>query len=488
MRRKDPRTGTDPESEAKMTDKQTLQRENRRRMMLEEKMIKVIPKVAIPMIISTLIDSIYNLADTFFVSQLGKNATAAVAVNDSLMHVLRAISMGFAIGASSYISRLMGAKEDERASRVASTTLISGCVFSLVFGLSCFFFRSPIVDILGVTASAKQYSMDYATYILLAAPFTTANLIMNQLLRSEGSTTFAMIGMVSGCVLNIILDPIFINMLGLEVAGAAMATALSKIFSCMVLAVPFIRKKAMLELRFRYFSFTWDIMSEVGKMGIPSFIRMSLMSVGGIITNNVAKGFGTSVLAAISVANKLNRFISSAIMGFSQGFGPVAGFCWGAKKYTRVREAFRTTAMIGCTVALIVGGGMFIFAKPLIDIFNSEADAVITTIGVFKVRTLCIALIPHVIVMITSNLYQSLGLPVGNLILSMSRQLLVLIPIVLTLPRFFGEYGLAGAQALSDFISFAFLALPLLFSLMGKIKKLNDGEDAPFGSVKAKNR
>jgi len=456
--------------------------------MLEEKMIKVIPKVAIPMIISTMIDSIYNLADTFFVSQLGKNATAAVAVNDSLMHILRAIAMGFAVGASSYISRLMGAKEDDKASKVASTTLIAGCTFSLVFSIICFIFRSPIVDFLGVTPSAKMYSMDYATYILMAAPFTTANTIMNQLLRSEGSTTFAMWGMVSGCILNIILDPIFINVLGLEVAGAAMATALSKVFSFIVLSIPFIKRKAMLELKLRNFSFNADTMAEVAKMGIPTFIRMSLMSAGGIITNNVAKGFGTSVLAAISIANKLNRFISSAIMGFSQGFGPVAGFCWGAKKYARVREAFRTTAMIGCTVALIVGGGMFIFAEPLINVFNSEADAAIAAIGVFKVRTLCIALIPHVLVMITSNLYQSLGLPVGNLILSMSRQLLVLIPIVLTLPRFFGEYGLAGAQALSDIISFVCLALPLQINLLGKIKKLTDGEDAPFGSVKARRR
>jgi Na+-driven multidrug efflux pump len=144
--------------------------------------------------------------------------------------------------------------------------------------------------------------------------------------------------------------------------------------------------------------------------------------------------------------------------------------------------------MIGSVCALVIGGGMFIFAEQLIDVFNSEADMVITTLGAFKVRSLCLVLIPHIMVMITSNLYQSLGLPVGNLVLSMSRQLLVLIPILLTLPRFFGEYGLAGAQALSDFISFAFLAVPLLWNLMRKIKKLNDGEDAPFGSVKARRR
>lgn len=463
-----------------MSDKQAQYRENRRKMMLEEKMIKVIPKVAIPMIISTLIDSIYNLADTFFVSQLGKNATAAVAVNDSLMNILRAISMGFATGAASYISRLMGAKDDDKASKVASTVLILGCGFSLVFGLSCFFIREQIVTILGITESAKQYSVDYATFILLAAPFTTANLIMNQLLRSEGSTNYAMIGMCSGCILNIILDPLFINVFGWEVAGAAAATALSKIFSCMVLAIPFIRKRAMLELSKKHFAFKKEVLGEVARMGIPAFLRMSLMSVGGIITNNIAKAFGTSVLAAISVANKLNRFISSVIMGFSQGFGPVAGFCWGAKKYGRVREALKTTVMIGCVCGLIVGGAMFFFAEPLINIFNSEADAALTQIGVFKVRTLCIALIPHVLVMVTSNLYQSLGRPLGNLILSMSRQLLVLIPAVLVLSNTFGEYGLAGAQAASDMISFLFLALPFMMSILKKITPLNDGDPSPF--------
>ena len=169
-----------------MDEKQALARERRRNMMLQEPMLRVIPKVAIPMVISSLIDSIYNLVDTLFVSQLGVHATAAVAVNDSLMQILRAVSMGFAMGAASYISRLLGAKEDKRASCVGSSTLFIGVAFSLLFGLVCLLFRSTIVDIMGVTKEAKQYSMQYAFWILLAAPFTTANLVLNQLLRSEG--------------------------------------------------------------------------------------------------------------------------------------------------------------------------------------------------------------------------------------------------------------------------------------------------------------
>lgn len=469
-----------------LSDARELAREKRRKMMLEEPMMKVIPTVAIPMIISSMIDSIYNLADTFFVSQLGMNATAAVAVNDSLMNILRAISMGFAFGAASYISRLMGSKADEKASKVATTTLICGCVFSLFVGMSALCFKEEIVELLGVTQSAKQYSMDYAMWILMAAPFTTANLIMNQLLRSEGSTTYAMVGMCSGCFLNILLDPFFISVLGWEVAGAAFATALSKVFSCIVLAIPYWRKTAMLEIKLKYFELSNDIVKEVAKMGIPAFLRMSLMSIGGVITNHVAKGFGTAVLAAISVANKIYKLIASAIMGFSQGFGPVAGFCWGAKKYKRVKESYLTTLKIGGTCALILGTLMFIGSEPLVALFNSENDPTVVAVAVFKIRSLCLVFVPHIVVMVTSNLYQSLGKPIGNLVLSMSRQLLFLIPIVLILPNLteelwgIGEYGLAMTQALSDLFSCIFLAIPLAYRLFKQIAPLKDGDEPNF--------
>ena len=469
-----------------MDDKKAAARVKRQKMMLEDPMIRVIPAVAIPMIISSIIDSIYNLADTFFVSGLGEIATAAVAVNDSLMNILRAVAMGFAMGAASYISRLMGAKQDDRASNVATTTLAIGCIFSLVFGLVCFSFKGAIVDLLGSTAEAHQYSVDYATWILLAAPFTTANLVLNQLLRSEGSTTYAMVGMCSGCILNCLLDPLFINVLGWGVAGAAGATALSKLFSCIVLMVPYLTHHAMLEISPKHFYIDFENVKEVARMGIPAFLRMSLMSLGGIVTNNVAKGFGTAVLAGIAVANKLYRLIGAVIMGFSQGFSPVAGFCWGARKYRRTRDSYTTTLAIGFTGAFILGTLMFIFAKPLIGIFNSSGNETMLRIGSFKIRSLCIVFIPHVFVMVTSNLYQSLGKPMGNLILSLSRQLLVLIPLVLIIPRFFGAEGLACCQALSDLISGICLALPFAIAMLRRINALHDGDPAPFGRTSAR--
>ncbi len=469
-----------------MDEKQARAREARRKMMLEDPMLRVIPKIAIPMIISSLIDSIYNLVDTLFVSQIGIHATAAVAINDSLMNILRAVSMGFAIGASSYISRLLGAKEDKRASEVGSSTLFIGVAFSMLFGLVCLIFRDPIVDFLGVTREAKQYSMQYAFWILLAAPFTTAGAIQNQLLRSEGSTHYAMIGMVSGCLLNIGLAPLFINTFGWGVAGAAGATALSKVLSAVVLAIPFIRRSTMLEIGWRNFKPDKAGAAEVARMGIPAFLRMSLMSVGGILNNNIAKAFGSAVLAGISVANKLYRFVSSAIMGFSQGFGPVAGFCYGARKYKRVKEAYFTTFGIGVAGALTLGTLMFFYSRGIIGWFNHEANETMYAIGSLKIRANCLVLIPHIAVMITSNLYQSLGRPIGNLTLSMSRQLLFLIPMLLTLPKVFpliglpAEYGLAVCQAASDLLSFLFLALPLAIHMFRKLAPLADGDEPPF--------
>jgi len=265
---------------------------------------------------------------------------------------------------------------------------------------------------------------------------------------------------------------------------------LSKIFSCIVLSIPYIRKTAMLEIKPKYFEISSDILGEVAKMGIPAFLRMSLMSVGGVITNHVAKGFGTAVLAAISVANKIYRLIAAAIMGFSQGFGPVAGFCWGARKYKRVKEAYYTTLKIGGTCAIVLGALMFMGAESLVSLFNSENDPTVVAVAVFKIRSLCIVFVPHIIVMVTSNLYQSLGKPIGNLILSMSRQLLFLIPIVLILPGVMetmfgnGEYGVAVAQALSDLFSCLVLALPLAHHLFKQINPLNDGDEPPFAGRK----
>ena len=447
------------------------QREARRQMMLEDPIAKVIPVLAIPTVISMLIDSFYNLADTFFVSQLGKYATAAVGVNDSLMLLVRAIAMGFGMGAASYISRLLGAKRDEEASKVGTTSLLSAMGFSVVFAIIGFIFMSPLVMLLGSTENSREYTIQYAQIILIAAPVTAGEVVLSQLLRSEGSTKYSMFGMVSGCVLNIALDPLFIFVFDWGVRGAAIATALSKVVSFVVLLTPFLRQKTVLEVRFNLFTPKWEIYKEVAKMGIPTLLRTSLLSVSTIVTNNIAGGYDDATLAAISVGNKCMRFIGAMIIGFGQGFQPVAGYCWGAKKYKRVLSAFWFTSLMGFIISVVFGLIMGVLAPQIIGIFNSEADPKIVEIGAFMIRAQSIVMIIHMWVMVIGSLFQALGRAINATILNLSRQVICLIPSVIIMAHFFDEYGLASAQAVADCISLV-IALPLLFKILKELKGL----------------
>lgn len=444
-------------------------RNKRRKMMLEDQMVKVLVIVAVPMIISMVIDSLYNMADAYFVSQLGKVATAAVGVNDSLAHFLRAISMGFGVGASSYISRLMGAKREDEASCVATTIIITAMLSMAVLSVVALVFVEQFVMLLGSTEGSRQYSTDYAKFILAAAPFTAGEVVLSQTLRAEGSSKLSMVGMVSGCLVNIVLDPIFISVLGLEVAGAAMATAISKVVSFCILLSPFLRQKTLLEIKFRYFTPKKEIYKEVARMGIPAFLRTSMLSVATIVTNNVAGSFGDVALAASSITNRCTRFVSSAIMGFAQGLQPVAGYCWGAKSYRRVRQAFWTCCKIGTEIGLVVGVIMLVFSPALVGVFAGN-DTDIISIGSLMIRSQCVTLIPHVWVMIANSLFLALGWAKTAGVLSLSRQLLCFVPCVILLSIIFGITGLAIAQAVADILSML-IAIPMICRLMKFIKQ-----------------
>lgn len=432
----------------------TEMRKARREMMLKEPLSKIVPKLAFPMIIAQLVTSVYGITDTYFVSQLGTAATAAVGVNDALTHFIQAISQGFGAGAASYISRLLGARKDEEASSVASTILFL-CIGFLVFlGGLAFAFMSPMVDLLGATSSSKPYAMDYARFILLGAPFVGGTYVLNQLLRSEGSTNFSMIGTVIGCFINVILDPILILHLGLEVKGAAIATSISQLISFSVLLIPYLRKKSMVEIGIKHFKFRIKMIGEVLKMGIPTFIRGGIGSVATTITNNIAGSFGDFALAGMSVSNKLMRFIESIIMGYSQGTQSIVGFCWGAQDYQRVRKTFWVINGIGGAMALILGVGVSFFAVPMVGMFTKASSSDVLDFGAFVFRLQCYTLIPHMITISTSGFFQALGKALGSTILSLSRTLIILVPCVVVLPMLFGIKGLQFARATSDVLSF----------------------------------
>jgi len=449
--------------------KHAQSQDQRRNLLLNEPISRIIPKMAIPTIVAFLINSIYSLADTYFVSSLGTNATAAVSVNASLDQLIMMCGSMLAVGANSYIARLLGQGDEKKASQVLSTAFFTAFGIGAILMVFGNLFMLPMVRMLGATPTCEQYSIDYATYVLYAAPFMAANFVMNQCLRSEGSATLSMIGMGFGGILNVILDPIFIMPWGLNmgVAGASLATAISKWVSFAILIFPYLTRRSLLHLSIRNYCPSKDIITKVISVGSSSMFRSGLAVVSAIALNSIAGSISDSVLAAVGVCNKVMMFPFSIILGFGTGFQPVAGFNWGAKRFDRVEESYRfcmKVAIIGSTImALFVG----VFADTFVVLF-AGSDAEMRRIGVICMVSQCIALPIHGWVAIVNMLCAGLGNAKGALILSTSRQGTCFLPILYPLAWAFGAFGIAIVQALADILSLV-LAVPIFRGVKKKI-------------------
>ncbi len=451
-----------------MKDKDSVRQENRQLMMLNEPIGKVIFKMAIPTIIAFLINSIYSLADTYFVSSLGTNATAAVSVNASLDQLIMMCGSMLAVGANSYIARLLGHGDSKKASQVLSTAFFLAAGLGTVLMIVGVSFMTPMVRLLGATPTCEQYAIEYATYVLLAAPFMASNFVMNQCLRSEGSATLSMIGMGIGGVLNCILDPIFIFGLNMGVAGASLATALSKLVSFVILIFPYITKRSVLRLSIRNFRFTKDIVPEIVSVGSSSMFRSGLSVVSAIFLNNLAGNISDAVLAGIGVSTKIMMFPFSIILGFGSGFQPVAGFNWGAKRYDRVLSSYRFAAITALVGAGIMAALLAVFVDPIIALFP-DTDAQMRKIAALSIVLQCIALPVHGWVAVVNMLCAGLGNARGAFILATSRQGTCFIPILFPMAMLMGEYGIASVQAVADVLTLA-LAIPIVLSTLRRVK------------------
>ena len=443
-----------------MTEAEQKRQDYRKTMMLTEPLPKVITKMAAPSIISFLITSIYNLADTYFVSSLGTNATAAVSVNASLDQIIMMAGSMLAVGAASYISRLLGAQKEERASRVFSVAFFAAVAFGAVVMALGIAFMHPMVRLLGATDTCEQYAVEYATYVLLVAPFMAANFVMNQCLRSEGSAMLSMIGMGFGGVLNCFLDPLFIFYLDMGVAGASIATAISKFVSFAILIFPYLTHRSLLRLSPRLFRPDGEIVGQIVSVGSSSLFRNGLAVISAIVLNNIAGGISDSVLAGIGVATKVMMFPFGVILGFGTGFQPVAGFNWGAKRYDRVEESYRFAARTAIIGAAVMGLLLAVFAEPLISLF-AKTDPEMQAIGALAIRLQCLALPAHSWVAVVNMLCAGLGKALGAVLLSTARQGTCFLPIVFPMAYFLGATGVAAVQAVADVLSIA-LAVPLV--------------------------
>ncbi len=446
--------------------RQAQSQEQRRNMLLNEPISRIIPKMAIPTIVAFLINSIYSLADTYFVSSLGTNATAAVSVNASLDQLIMMCGSMLALGANSYIARLLGRNEDKKASQVLSTAFFTAFGIGAVLMLVGITFMTPMVRLLGATPTCEAYAIEYATYVLYAAPFMAANFVMNQCLRSEGSATLSMIGMGFGGVLNCVLDPIFIFGFEMGVAGASLATALSKLVSFVILIFPYVTRRSLLHLSIRNYHPSWDIFSEIIAVGSSSMFRSGLAVVSAILLNDLAGNISDSTLAAVGVCNKVMMFPFSIILGFGNGFQPVAGFNWGAKRYDRVRESYRFCSRVALIGSLIMAIFVGVFADTFVVLF-AGTDEEMRRIGVICMVTQCIALPVHAWVAVVNMFCSGLGRAKYALALSTARQGSCFLPILFPLAWIFGAYGIASVQALADVLTLV-LAVPIL----RKVQKL----------------
>ncbi len=430
-------------------------------------------RLAVPTVISMLVTAIYNTADTFFVSKLGTSATGAVGIVFSIMAIFHAIGLTFGTGAASMISRKLGAHEPESASTYASTSFFLAFGTGLFFTLYGLFALDDFMMRLGSTDTILPYAKDYAMYILLGAPIMSSSFVMNNILRAEGKAALAMVGLVTGALLNIVLDPIFIFTFGFGISGAAIATLISQCISFSILLSVFVSRRSNIRIRIANISRKPKEYLDILTLGTPSLCRHGLASMAAVALNLSASVYGDAAVAAMSIVGRTFMLVLSVMIGLGQGFMPVSGYNYGAKNYARVKEAFWFTVKAGLVVLSVTAILGFVFSKDIVSLFRRE-DAEVIAIGSLAMRMQFAALILQPLFVSTNMLFQSTGYAARATFLASNRQGFYFIPLILILPRLFGITGVQMTQPVSDILSFL-TCIPFLYFFMKRLNRLERG-------------
>lgn len=453
------------------TERQQGAEERQYKKMTETPVAKLVIMLGIPTTISMLVTNIYNMADTYFVGKLGTSASGAVGIVFGLMAIIQAFGFMFGHGAGSIISRRLGAKDVESATRFASTSFVSALFAGGMITLFGFLFLEPFMRLLGSTDTILPYAKTYARFILLAAPFMAASCVLNNILRYEGQAAFAMIGLTTGSILNIFGDWFLMMKLGFGVEGAGISTAVSQLISFFILLFMFLGGKTQSRLSVRRVTKDMSEVLLICKTGLPSMMRQGLSSISTMILNGQAGVYGDAAVAAMSIVNRICFFIFSVGLGIGQGFQPVSAFNYGAKKYERVRKGFYFTLGAGeVLLGAVAVVGMF-FPEQLITFFRDDPEVI--AIGSVALSAQLISLFFQPLSVCSNMLFQSIGKNGRATFLSMLRSGLCFIPVILILSRTMGLLGVEIAQTVADVMSF-FIALPFVISFMKKLKKMGD--------------
>lgn len=423
---------------------------------------RVILTMAVPTIVSMLVTCFYVIVDTYFVGQLNTQSTAAVGIVFPLMSLIQAIGSFFGHGSGVYMSRELGARRTDSASSMATTGLVYALLTGILIAVVALLFLRPLSLVLGSTATSLPFTEQYMAIILLGAPFQIASFTLNSQLRMQGNARYAMWGIISGALLNVILDPILIFACGLQLRGAALATVIGQIVSVAVLlAMCHFRATAGVRLRPRYFSLHWHYVREIVYGGSPSLSRQGLASISVILLNVAAAGYGDAAVAAMSIVSRVTMFVMAVIVGLGQGFQPFCGYCYGAALYNRLRHGFWFTVRVGFVFLLCFSAFFFCFAEQTIAVFRD--DAIVIAVGSTALRWHLAVYPLNAYIMAGNMMLQTTRRPLRANVLSSARKGLVFIPFILILPHLFGLMGIAMCQAVCDVVTFI-IAIPIVRS------------------------
>ena len=430
---------------------------------------KALLSMGIPTMIGMLVNAFYNLVDAYFVGGLGESQMGAISVVYPLGQVVVGLGLLFGNGAASYISRLLGRGDKENADKVASTALYSSVSVGAVIIIISMVFLHPILKLLGATDSILPFAATYASIYIVSCIFNVFNVTMNNIVTSEGAAKTTLCALLTGAVLNIALDPLFIYVFDLGVAGAAIATAISQVVSTCVYLTYIFRKKSVFHFRVKDCTYTKETMSEIFKIGIPTLVFQILTSVSISLINNAAGDYGDSAIAGMGVVTRLISMGSLSVFGFIKGFQPIAGYSYGAKKFDRLREAIKTSILWSTAFCVIFGLILALFPAAIVSQFT-KGDAEMIRIGAASLRANSISIMLFGFYTVYSSLFLALGKGREGFILGACRQGICFIPVILLLPIVWGLNGIMYAQPIADALSAVitvFMAIPLH-------KKLNE--------------
>ena len=468
------------EEQLNAADAAVIEREKKQFVkMTQTRISRLIISLGIPTTLSMMVTSLYNLADTFFVSQLKNDAITAAANNLlALMSIIQALGFTFGMGSGNIVSRLLGKRDREGADKVFSSTLVVSCICGLLIMGFGFAFFTPMLKLFGCNGNTLVYGKAYAKWLLIAAPFMCMSFVLNNVLRAEGKAVLSMVGLVVGAVVNVVLDPILIFSADMGIEGAAIATCASQILSFSVLLFMFVFRLTIVRFRVNAVSRHFSVYRDVLATGFPSFLRQILASLCTVFLNRAAYTYGVqkyateaggdAAQAALGVVNKVFMLAFSLSLGIGQGYQPVLGYNYSAKRFDRVKEAYLFTLSFSTVVMTVFASVCAIFATQVVGIFNVSAEA--KEIGALSLRLQCICMPLLPLNFMVGLTYQSVGNKALAALLSASRQGLFYIPAVLALPKIFGLLGVQMCQSVADACAFLF-AIPFTFMFFKTLKK-----------------